>query len=433
MSIAIAALLSGLSATSARPMVNFSVPSLAGSSNASHPDGSKFWFPSISISTGIKGHVAQHVTLSGDGGGGCQFAGTARQACEQIIFTRDGGLTWKVTKKIRNGTSGNFNGYGDLGSWVPPRKGAQTPPGQFQAIVGCNNCFSKGGGSLVQPAYLQTWQDDGITLSLQKSVPIAYRDTPAAFTGMCKYGGGAPCGFSTPDQSIVRTADGGLLMALYGYAADGYKNGSLYTTAFYSSSDGGMTWSFASRVDVTPAMVSAGAGEGPCEPTMATLADGRVLAAFRLQGGRPLWLAYSSDNGKSWTDPAAAKGEKAVGSPGSVDAVYAVWPQLLLLSNGALVLASGRPGIGFWVSPDADGASWIGCDVEQGRTFDEPCDALMICDCMRARVSQVRRRGRAFEEPSIRPVGRRARDGHDQLHWDRGGGTRGGDARLRQE
>ena len=59
-----------------------------------------------------------------------------------------------------------------------------------------------------------------------------------------------------------------------------------------------------------------GAGQGPCEPSMATLSDGRVLAAFRLGGGIPLWLSYSSDNGKTWTDPQPAKGAQAKDSPG---------------------------------------------------------------------------------------------------------------------
>jgi hypothetical protein len=43
-----------------------------------------------------------------------------------------------------------------------------------------------------------------------------------------------------------------------------------------------------------------------------------------------------------------------------------------MLSNGALVLASGRPGIGFWVSPKADGASWIGYDVEAEHSKNLP-------------------------------------------------------------
>jgi hypothetical protein len=348
---------------------------LVGSSNSSTANGSAFWFPSISIPTGIKGHVAQHITLSGDGGGDCEHEGKPNQSCEQIMITRDGGRTYDVTKKIRNGTSGNFNGYEDLGSWVPTKVGAKTTPGQFQSIVGCNNCYSKGGGSLVQPAFLQTWVDNGSSLALAKNESITYKNTPAALTGHCAYKKGTPCGFSTPDQSIIRTSDASLLMALYGHAADGYKNGILYTTVFYSSSDDGLTWTYTSRVDVTPAMIASkgGPGEGPCEPTMVTLPDGRVLAAFRLGGGHPLWLAYSSDNGHTWTDPVPAKGQ-AAGTPGTASTVYAVWPQLLVLTNGAVVLASGRPGIGFWISPNADGASWIGYDVEAEHSKNLPSD-----------------------------------------------------------
>jgi hypothetical protein len=111
-------------------------------------------------------------------------------------------------------------------------------------------------------------------------------------------------------------------------------------SVFYISKDEGITWKYASRVDVTKDMKSP--GEGPCEPAIATLADGRVLAVFRLSGGIPLWQAYSSDNGLTWTSPKAMSGKAA---SGSAMVPFAVWPELLLLSNGALVLASGRPGI----------------------------------------------------------------------------------------
>ena len=258
----------------AAPAVTFGVPSLVGSSNSSQPDGSDFWFPSITIPTGIRGHVAQvshfrlplhpphhahacvcdneincdrrfepdaarpidfaqHITLSGDGGT-CPPPSHPNQSCEQTMLSTDGGLTYKVTKQIQTGTSGNFNGYGDLGSWVPPKKGSKSTPGEFQAIVGCNDCFfGIGGGSLTRPTYLQTWLDDGTTLKLTGNTSIAYKGTPAAFTGdrlqgrACGAPPGKPCGMSTPDQSIIRTKDGGLLMAMYGHAADGYMNGSL--------------------------------------------------------------------------------------------------------------------------------------------------------------------------------------------------------------
>merc|ERR1712162_49067 len=94
--------------------------------------------------------------------------------------------------------------------------------------------------------------------------------------------------------------------------------------------------------------------EGPCEPAMTTLADGRVLTALRHASGAALWLAYSSSNGRSWTTPQTMKGVSAEGKPMTV---FAVWPQLNVLSNGALVLSSGRPGLGFWISsskPDGE-------------------------------------------------------------------------------
>ena len=81
------------------------------------------------------------------------------------------------------------------------------------------------------------------------------------------------------------------------------------------------------------------------------LPDGRVFLAFRLNGGTPLWSAFSHDIAKTWTEPVPLKG-----SPGTP---YAVWPQLKLLSNGVLVLASGRPGIGFWLCPTANPANAI--------------------------------------------------------------------------
>lgn len=98
-----------LATATAAPTATFAVPNLVGYSNSSLPGGSNFWFPSISIPTGIKGHVAQHITLSGDGGT-CPPKPPLSQYCEQIMLTTDGGRSYKVVKKIGHGTSGNFNG-----------------------------------------------------------------------------------------------------------------------------------------------------------------------------------------------------------------------------------------------------------------------------------------------------------------------------------
>lgn len=369
--------------------VSFATPVLVGFSNFSTPGGSRFWFPGISIPTGLPGHVAQHITLADDGGS-CNTP-THPQACEQIMLTQDGGRTYTVTKTLSHGTSGNFNGYGDLGTAVPSppaRVGKVAPPGHFDTIVGCNDCI---GGALQAPAFLQTWADgDDGNLTVVRNVSVRFVDSPATFDKgencpITDNGPARACGFETPSQTIIRTADGTLLLAAYGYASDSKRlcrDGKAaprlcYTTAFYRSGDGGITWRYASRLDQTPRMPSA--VQGPCEPTLALLADGRVLVVFRLDSGIVLWKAYSPDGGLTWGEPTAL-----VGSPG---VPFAVYPQLLMLSNGVLVLASGRPGIGFWVSaPTADGANWTGYDVEAEHSRLLPSDPYVLAGCVRACV-----------------------------------------------
>ena len=75
--------------------------------------------------------------------------------------------------------------------------------------------------------------DDGSNLRLTSNVSIVFKGTPTAATGRhCGHIRGniwRNCGFSTPDQSIIRTSDDRLLMGLYGYMADGFKNGTLCT------------------------------------------------------------------------------------------------------------------------------------------------------------------------------------------------------------
>ena len=124
--------------------VSFATPVLVGTSNSTLPNGSAFWYPSISIPTGRKDSVAQHITLSDDGGE-CPRPGHPGQACEEIMITRNGGLNYTVAKKVNHGTSGTFDGYGDLGAWLPHKKGAVTPKGQFDTLVGCNVCNPTGG------------------------------------------------------------------------------------------------------------------------------------------------------------------------------------------------------------------------------------------------------------------------------------------------
>ena len=123
-----------LATVTAAPTASFAAPNLVGYSNSSLAGGSNFWFPSISIPTGIKGHVAQHITLSGDGGT-CPPKPPLSQYCEQIMLTTDGGRSYKVVKKIGHGTSGNFNGKNSLNAALNPVSASVAEQGPFGAMA----------------------------------------------------------------------------------------------------------------------------------------------------------------------------------------------------------------------------------------------------------------------------------------------------------
>ena len=87
--------------------------------NVAHTSDSRgldFWYPSISIATGIPGHVAMHVTLSPDGYL-CPTPG--HPYCSETVLTRDAGQTYSLVQRLAKPgwapkgyvpTSGNFNG-----------------------------------------------------------------------------------------------------------------------------------------------------------------------------------------------------------------------------------------------------------------------------------------------------------------------------------
>ena len=111
-------------------------------------------------------------------------------------------------------------------------------------------------------------------------------------------------------------------------------HGRYYTIYYFSSENDGLTWRWMSRIDQTTAMPAD--VEGPCEPTLVRLNDGRLLTLFREMRRPParnLWKAYSSDGAKTWSGL-------------SMISAWSVWPQLVLMNSGVLALSSGRPGIG---------------------------------------------------------------------------------------
>jgi len=149
------------------------------------------------------------------------------------------------------------------------------------------------------------------------------------------------------DGNAIRI--GGRLIAS-GYCRS--RGESLFSCVAMVSEDNGRTWRYLATI-ADPSCLSSdrqGVNEGPCEISMIQLADGDLMAVFRVgnQGATSkLRRAYSHDEGRTWTKP-------DVLPAGSVE------PRLLRIANGAILLSTGRPGIQLWLSADSRAKCWAG-------------------------------------------------------------------------
>jgi hypothetical protein len=148
-----------------------------------------------------------------------------------------------------------------------------------------------------------------------------------------------PKGFATPDGLIVRVAQ-------CAFSNDPPQMG---RSILFESRDGGYTMQFVSTIGT--ASDARWGNEGPCEPTATLLTNGDYLCVMRTgcditgapANGAPLLLARSSDQGRTWTRTKMSMG--------------GVMPKILRMSNGLLVIATGRPGNRLYFSSD-DGNTW---------------------------------------------------------------------------
>jgi len=143
------------------------------------------------------------------------------------------------------------------------------------------------------------------------------------------------------DRSVLREPDGALLATLYGHYAGQPK----YNCTLIRSTDDGQTWDYVSTIAYDADIP----GEGYCEPVMARVADGSLLAVMRTGGGMerkyPMYQSRSLDNGQTWSAP------ENLG-------VYSVDPDLCLMSSGVLACSFGRPTMDIMFSLDGSGHSW---------------------------------------------------------------------------
>jgi hypothetical protein len=136
-------------------------------------------------------------------------------------------------------------------------------------------------------------------------------------------------------RSIVEMPDGSLIATVYG-RQEGHEK---YTSAAVCTEDGGRNWRFLSTIAHSEEVGS----EGFCEPVIERLANGDLLCAMRVGG--PLHVCRSTDGGQSWGEPVPV-------------ADHGVCPDLLLMSNGVLVLSFGRPNVDLLLSADGTGREW---------------------------------------------------------------------------
>ena len=148
----------------------------------------------------------------------------------------------------------------------------------------------------------------------------------------------SPYGLSVPN--------GRLLVPFYGAVGREKK----YTVLLLASDDGGRHFRTLSVV-ARPGDAPWGT-HGPAEPSLVRLPDGRLLCMMRTGsyasysekgGSAKMLLAESSDGGRTWK-------KRFFPRPG-------VRPRLLLMSNGVLVCAFGRPGNNLMFSTDF-GRTW---------------------------------------------------------------------------
>lgn len=324
-------------ATCAAVTAAFGKPVMVGSSS-----NTKFWFSRLGV-TGHHGTVVAPAQRDGDGGG---LPCRSPDGCSgKLMATLDGGHSWQAAGPT--GLSSINPAEGEFISLIP-----QTGPQANRTFLtlGYTRRMSADGRSALGGGGDAVWRDEG------GGKLMHLRDINVTISGFP-----APVRSLVFNPHVVTLKEGGeLLSPMYGtlrsppLGCNAGASGECASVFFVRSSDQGLSWTYVSRIDATPEWLPWTDSEGACEPGLVQLPDGRLLTTFRVDARSLLFEAFSSDDGTSWTVPRRLS-------------AWSVMPQLQLLSNGVLLLTSGRPGIGMWARPTAGGAaddeSWVHYDL----------------------------------------------------------------------
>jgi len=168
----------------------------------------------------------------------------------------------------------------------------------------------------------------------------------------------------------VELRKGGYLATLHGL----FKGSKRYSLVAAESADG-VKWKVRSVIADENCKVEG--SEGPCEAAMCRLKDGRLMCVFRVGINVPYGQAWSSDEGRTWSEAVAIKG------------AFSVQPSLAVLKDGRVVLGGGRAGLLAWFDVDGVGLGWEALDVGAHHNGFQPKDAIARVDATFAGADQT--------------------------------------------
>ena len=260
------------------------------------------------------------------------------------MWSKDGGKTWYAEKKMADVRSHGYNVQLKDGSFLevytPVAKDIRKIKNFPKAVA------RKGKESFyrvedlpeeLQGVYFARTNSDGSAEIIHSSLndPGLLRNASDNLMPVVWWG------------NIKRLPDESLISGVYPtYYLDEEGKVSESGVSFYISRDNGLSWKIVGVIPFCKDGIADVKGSS-CyeEPAFEILKDGTFICVMRSGSSSPMYKTFSYDKGKTWTVP----------KPFTPNGVK---PVLKLLSNGVLVLASGRPGVQLRFSIDGSGKEW---------------------------------------------------------------------------
>jgi len=233
------------------------------------------------------------------------------------------------------------------------------------------------GDELLLPFYLNPLANDDLKGHYQIS-PRGRREIKLVKEGLTISGWPRPVGWGGPgdertkrlglapwvfEGQSVQLKNGAYLATLYG----DFQGDEVSSVAAAESRDG-VHWKIRSIIADATCCQPLKNGNGPSEPSLCRLADGRLMCVVRLQGrdmGYAAGQTWSDDDGKTWSKPITMAPD-----------VFPVQPSLAVMKKGTVVLSGGRPGLYAWFNADGTGRDWQRVDMMAHHDAFAPKDPM---------------------------------------------------------